>query len=96
MGLFIFCSGREEIIPYKNITLIINGEARNFTITAQKTETRVYRFEGCADLAWNCTRVELQNGTVVSNCTESPVWTTSSRRIGGVWRVSEEKFMTAS
>ncbi|WP_225807189.1 MULTISPECIES: hypothetical protein [Thermococcus] len=72
-GTFYILQRREEIIPYKNITLIINGEARNFTITAQKTETRVYRFEGCADLAWNCTRVELQNGTVVSNCTESPV-----------------------
>lgn len=34
---------------------------------------RVYRFGVCADLVWNCTKAELQNGTVVLDCTESPV-----------------------
>lgn len=72
-GTFYILQRREEIIPYKNITLIINGEARKLTITAKKVETRIYRFEGCADLVWNCTRVELQNGTIISNCKENSI-----------------------
>ncbi|MDI3475688.1 MAG: hypothetical protein PWQ95_1416 [Thermococcaceae archaeon] len=72
-GTFYILQLREETVPYGNVMMIVNGEARNFTITASKTEMRVYRFDGCADLVWNCTKAELQNGTVVSDCTESPV-----------------------
>ncbi|AEC52640.1 hypothetical protein PNA2_1725 [Pyrococcus sp. NA2] len=72
-GTFYILQHREEIIPYKNITLIINGEARKLTITAKKIEMKVYRLDECANLVWNCTRVELQNGTIISNCKENPI-----------------------
>lgn len=72
-GTFYILQRREKTVPHGNVTLIVNGEVRNFTIAARRIETRVYRFDGCAEMVWNCTRVELQNGTVESDCTESPV-----------------------
>ena len=72
-GTLYILQHKEELVPYKNITLTINGEVRNLTITAKKTETKLYRFDECASLVWNCTRLELQNGTVISNCKGNPV-----------------------
>jgi len=72
-GTFYVLQKSEEIVPYRNITLFINGEVRSLTITAKKVELKVYRFNGCASLVWNCTKVELQNGTVTSACEENSI-----------------------
>ncbi|USS40185.1 hypothetical protein NF865_07575 [Thermococcus aggregans] len=67
-GTIYILQKSEEVVPYRNVTLVINGEARNLTITAKRVELKVYRFDGCASLVWNCTKVELQNGTIISPC----------------------------
>ncbi|WP_457751631.1 hypothetical protein [Thermococcus sp.] len=72
-GSFYIMQRTQLIVPYKNVTLTVNGEVRNFTITAEKTEMKVYRFDGCASLIWNCTRLEFQNGTEMLKCNESQI-----------------------
>ena len=96
-GTFYVLQRRQMGIPYKNVTLTINGETKNLTLTAKKTEMRVYRFDGCASLIWNCTRLEFQNGTERTKCNRTEILSyfanTSQKSLPGVGGAIENGFI---
>lgn len=96
-GTFYILQRKQVVVPYKNITVTINGETRNITLTAKKTEMRVYRFDGCASLIWNCTILEFQNGTERAECNGTEILSyftnTPQKRPSGVRGVIENGFM---
>ncbi|ASJ10045.1 hypothetical protein A3L12_01410 [Thermococcus sp. P6] len=72
-----FVDGRLHVIqnstrkePFRNLTVTINGEARNLTLLRSVTVSREYEFEGgCFRETASCRRVEYPNGTTERNCT---------------------------
>lgn len=58
---------------------------------------RVYRFDGCASLIWNCTILEFQNGTERAECNGTEILShftnTPQKRPSGVRGVIENGFM---
>jgi len=96
-GTFYILQRKQMVVPYKNVTVTINGETRNITFTAKKIEMRVYRFDGCASLIWNCTILEFQNGTERTKCNRTEILSyftsTPQKRPPGVRGVIENGFI---
>ncbi|WP_209478229.1 hypothetical protein [Thermococcus stetteri] len=96
-GTFYILQRKQMVVPYKNVTMTINGETKNLTLTAKKTEMRVYRFDGCASLIWNCTRLEFQNGTERTKCNRTEILSyfanTPQKSPSGVKGVIENGFI---
>ncbi|AEH24545.1 hypothetical protein PYCH_08600 [Pyrococcus yayanosii CH1] len=96
-GTFYILQRKQRVVPYKTVTMAVNGEAKNFTFTAKKTEMRVYRFDGCASLIWNCTILEFQNGTERTKCNRTEILSyfanTPQKSPSGVKGVIENGFI---
>ncbi|NJE00493.1 hypothetical protein E3E42_01030 [Thermococcus sp. JdF3] len=59
----------EAKVPYRNVTVSINGEPHNFTLFKDVTVTEVYRFDdGCIERVSRCVVTEYSNGTVTKSC----------------------------
>lgn len=55
--------------PYKNITVTIDGEPKNFTLIKNVTVREIYRFEGdCLEKVSECILTTYPNGTVTKRC----------------------------
>ncbi|HIP75261.1 MAG TPA: hypothetical protein EYH13_03815 [Thermococcus paralvinellae] len=96
-GTFYILQRKQMVVPYKNVTVTINGETRNITFTAKKIEMRVYRFDGYASLIWNCTILEFQNGAERTKCNRTEILSyftsTPQKRPPGVRGVIENGFI---
>ncbi|NJE06367.1 hypothetical protein E3E36_09460 [Thermococcus sp. M36] len=68
-GTFYVLKVEKSKEPYKNVTLTIDGEPKNFTLIKNVTVRETYRFEGnCLEKVSECTITAYPNGTVTKRC----------------------------
>ncbi|QDA31021.1 hypothetical protein FH039_04585 [Thermococcus indicus] len=68
-GTFYVLRVEKSTEPYKNLTVAIDGEPKNFTLIKNVTVREIYRFEGnCLEKVSECTITAYPNGTVTKRC----------------------------
>ncbi|NJE49589.1 hypothetical protein [Thermococcus sp. 9N3] len=80
--LYVLTVNRAHV-PYKNVTITIEGVSHNFTLLKNVTVKALYRFNGaCFENVSACKIVSYPNGTKIDTCNGS-VWNVSNYKIPG-------------
>jgi len=80
--LYVLTVNRAHV-PYKNVTITIEGVPHNFTLLKNVTVKALYRFNGvCFENVSTCRIVSYPNGTKIDTCNGS-VWNVSNYKIPG-------------
>ena len=80
--LYVLTVNRAHV-PYKNVTITIEGVPHNFTLLKNVTVKTLYRFNGaCFENVSACKIVSYPNGTKINICKGS-VWNVSNYKIPG-------------